>query len=286
MREGVAELIMDVMNMLPRPISAPNADAITEIRIRAGRRIQLCYPHGNILIEERLSRQELAQFMALLLDHSVYARENELREGYFTLRDGCRVGVCGRYAMVEGRVESLVYAGSLCIRAARTVEGCAEAIGHVLARDAGGVIILSAPGMGKTTLLRDAARWMSENGMNVAIADERSELAACRDGVPEFFVGERTDVVEACPKSIAMAQLIRSCAPDALVTDELGGDEDVRAVADAARCGIKMVASAHAGSMEEAWARPALRGLLESGAFCHAVVLGGQVGEIREIRTL
>ena len=137
--------------------------------------------------------------------------------------------------------------GSACIRVAREVRGCAEeAVAQMLAADARGMLLLSRPGLGKTTMLRDAARLLSERGFSVGIADERHELAACMDGVPTLDVGARSDVADGCPKSLAMERLVRSMAPDVIVTDEIGNARDAQVLRETARRGVRLVASAHA----------------------------------------
>lgn len=279
-------VIEDFLSVLPRPVRVETPQTLLEVRIRAGKRIALRYLDREELLDETLTQDELARLVSRLLEHSLYAWESELCEGFFTLEDGSRVGVCGRYAARDGKIEALVHIGSLCLRIAREVRGCAEPIRALLGREAGGVLVLSPPGLGKTTLLRDAARWMSAAGLNVAIADERSEIAACRHGVPGFDLGERVDVMDGCHKVEAIARLLRSMAPEALVTDEVGGEEDARALLDAARCGVKLVASAHAGDLADARRRPAIARMLRGGAFHHAVVMGGRAGHIREILAL
>ena len=119
--------------------------------------------------------------------------------------------------------------------------------------------------MGKTTMLRDIARQLSDGGMCVGIADERHELAACHMGVPTLDVGLRTDVMDGCPRDRAIAQMLRAMAPQVVVADEIGSAEDALALADAARCGAGIVASAHAAGLEEALSRPNLRTVLDGG---------------------
>ena len=172
-------------------------DALNEARLRAGRPVQLIFTTGEWLSREPLDAGALRRTLSSLMDHSLYAHEDELRQGYFTMPDGCRVGVCGRLASEEGRVAALTAAGSACVRVRREVTGCAEPVLDAILEPGGGVLsalIVSPPGMGKTTMLRELARRLSDGGKNVCIADERHELAACRDGVPTLEVGLRTDV--------------------------------------------------------------------------------------------
>ena len=142
-------------------------------------------------------------------------------------------------------------------------------------------LIVSPPGMGKTTLLRDLARQLSASGRSVALADERRELAACHRGVPTLDVGPRTDVMDGGPKAEAIGRMIRSMAPDVIVADEIGGEGEARALADAARCGTAIVASAHGGGIGEVLNRPGLREVLTFGVVERIMLLGPTPGAVR-----
>ncbi len=263
------------------------AGGITEVRLRAGRPVQLVWVGGEALRGEPLSADGLRRIAAALMDYSYYARESELNQGFFTMNDGSRVGVCGRMAC-DGGEWRLTEIGSACVRVARPVPGCADALMEVVDGPRGlrSTLILSRPGMGKTTLLRDVARQLSESGRRVGLADERHELAACRMGAPTLDVGPRADVVDGGPKPRAIAALIRAMAPEAIVADEIGGLGDARALAEAARCGVAVVASAHAEDFDEALGRAALREALLGGTIRNVVLLGDRPGEIRQIRCL
>ena len=254
---------------------------LTEVRLRAGRPVQLIWIGGEALEGEALDERALKSAVAALMDYSLYAREAELSRGFFTMRDGSRVGVCGRFSG-DGGDWRLTDVGSACVRIARPVPGCADALMDVVCGKDGprSALLLSAPGMGKTTLLRDIARHLSESGRRVAIADERHEIAACHMGVPTLNVGPRTDVMDGCPRAVAIPALIRSMAPEVIVADEIGGPGDAEALADAARCGVRVAASAHARSMEAALERPALREALTCGVFRVAALIGGHPGHI------
>lgn len=260
---------------------------LTEIRLRAGRPVQLAWPGGDALAGVALDARRLRQIVAALMDYSLYAREAELNRGFFTMEDGSRVGVCGRFAG-DGGAWRLTGIGSACVRVARPVPGCADALLPLIDTPCGlrSTLLLSRPGMGKTTLLRDAARQLSLSGRRVGVADERHELAACLEGVPTLDVGSRTDVMDGCPRSQAIMTLIRTMAPEVIVADEIGGADDAEAIADAARCGVAVVASAHADSLEAALARPWLRAVMSGGAIRSVAILGDVPGAIREIRTL
>ncbi len=260
---------------------------LTEVRLRAGRPVQMVWIGGEALCGAPLDPEQLHAIVTALMDYSYYARESELSQGFFTLNDGSRVGVCGRIAR-NGADCRMTEISSICLRIARSVPGCADGIMPAVDGKRGlkSTLILSRPGLGKTTLLRDIARQLSEAGRRVSLADERHELAACRMGMPTLDVGPRTDVLDGCPRPLAIATLIRSMGPDVIVTDEIGGEGDAKALADAARCGVAVAASAHADSVEAALARSMLRAAIREGAFHNIVLLGRRPGEIRQVLEL
>ena len=237
--------------------------ALYEIRLRCGGRMQLVGRSENRLVGELLTRRQVAQAVSALMEHSLYAWEDELSHGYFTTRSGFRVGVAGRYALQDGMMR-LLEVHSVCIRIARAIPGCADRLLPWVSGSES-CLILSAPGRGKTTLLRDLARQLSVQGQAVAILDERCEIAAAWQGRPSMDVGERTDVVEGVGKPEGIPMIVRALSPQVLVTDELGGAGDADAVADAMRCGVRVMATAHARSLEDALRRPQLSGVLNGG---------------------
>ncbi len=255
-------------------------DGAYEIRLRTGVQLEIRSGAEGRLIGEKLTRDELREVVSQLTNHSLYALEQQFREGYFPLRGGCRAGVTGGY--VNG---GLAHPAFVSVRMARQIPGAADALmPHILqSGQARSCLLLSAPMMGKTTMLRDAARQLSKAGLHVAIADERCELAGCLDGVPQLDVGPMTDVCDGAPKREAVPMLIRAMSPDVIVTDELGGPGDAEAVLEAARCGVAVLASAHAGSFEQAKARRALGPLFEDRLFPVVALLGGKPGRILRI---
>lgn len=264
-------------------ILAHHADA-TEVRLRTNRPVQIVWPEGNALAGDAVPPDRLREIVSALMDHSFYAREAELAQGFFTMEDGSRVGVCGRFSPEAGGWR-MTDVGSACVRLARERRGCADALmPHIRAKDAlRSLLLLSRPALGKTTLLRDVARQLSEGGFRVGVADDRHELAACRTGVPTLDVGPRTDVMDGCPKPEAIRLMIRALSPDAIVADEIGSEADARALADAARCGVAFVASAHAESLEAALKRPWLKAVIEGGAVSRIALLGDRPGSVRAL---
>lgn len=279
-----AELARYFPKELAEAITAA-AGTLTEIRIRARRPVQLVSGSADCFCGEPISGPQLHRMLMAMMEHSYYAREEELAQGYFTMLNGCRVGVCGAYSIGEGGQIAMRAIGSACIRIAREVCGCAEGVVAELLSEGGphSAILLSRPGMGKTTILRDAARLLSGHGFAVGVADERHEIAACRDGVPTMDVGERTDVADGCPKHLAMDRLIRSMSPRVIVTDELGDARDVEAVREAARRGAAVLTSVHGAGFD--WLRHgAVGALISEGLFSTVFLLDGAPGRIAAVR--
>ncbi|MBQ8734095.1 MAG: stage III sporulation protein AA [Anaerotignum sp.] len=198
-------------------------------------------------LEERVSAAELRETVSILSAYSLYAFEEELKQGYLTIEGGHRVGFCGKAVMENGEIRTLKQINALNIRIAREQKGWGEMILPDLMEGERfyHTLIVSPPGCGKTTLLRDIVRCLSERMRMVGVVDERGEIAPLRDGVPQMDVGRCTDILEGCPKAKGMVLLLRSMSPDVIAVDELGRREDVDAVYEVLHCGVKLIATAH-----------------------------------------
>ncbi len=258
--------------------------AAREVRIRAGQPLRVRGPYDAIPGGDRPFCPTTAQLMQLLdgfCGHSPYAYEAQMAQGYLTLPGGHRVGLCGRAVLREGKIARLAEIQAMNIRIARQVSIGEEAADFLFdGRRAKSTLVISPPGMGKTTLLRQVAKRFGDSGLQVALVDERGELAAMHGGQPQLGIGACTDVLEGCPKTEAIPLLLRSMAPDVLITDEIGGAADLYMLMEAARCGVCVLASAHAKSLEELWRRPQLRVLKECGVFERYVLLGITPGHV------
>lgn len=244
---------------------------LREIRIRADRATVFCTATRTVPLSWRPDQRQVEALAEALSGHSLYARSYETGQGYVTLQGGHRMGLCGRVTR-----QGLKDIASLCVRIAGQWPGCAEP----LLPHSENLLIIGAPSTGKTTLLRDLARLLStgRHAKQVAIIDERGELAACDHGVPQLDVGECCDVLDGCPKPEAVRWLVRSMAPQVIITDELAGAEDASALLDAMACGASVIASCHGVSLTEVANRPAMAALMARRAFRHYALLHPEGG--------
>ncbi len=267
-----------------------NDACLNEIRFRVKQKIQLVYAGHDVLLDHVVSEQECRVLLELLCEHSVYAKADDLKNSFVTLPKGYRVGVCGSHNCEDGKIGSLTTASFFNYRIARECKGAAkEAMQYISDGKAlHSTLIISAPGVGKTTLLRDAARLISSGkyGRKVCIADERSEIAGAKDGVPFLDVGERTDVMDGCPKAQAMMSMVRTMSPDVIITDEIGSFEDANAVKAAAACGVCVIASAHASSISELLERPFVNELIKTNTFDNVLLLHREKDKIHVKRVI
>lgn len=279
--------ITELLGEADAGILQSKGDKLVEIRLRTGRATRFSFLDGCELVGDRLEGQRLQRIVSHLMDNSLYSRENELVQGYFTTREGHRVGICGKVNAGKRGIEHMANIGSACIRIPREVRGAAdEIVQHAMRCQRYSVLFVSTPGIGKTTLLRDYVRSVSENGLNVGIADERREIACCLEGVPQLDVGPRSDVMDACPKVLALSMMVRACAPDLVAVDEIGTLEDAHAILDAHHCGVAVAATAHGRGLYEIASRNNVKLLLTEGVFDWCVVLGPERGRIQEIISL
>ena len=243
---------------------------LSEIRLRSFMPLIIRYdgrdlfitPGGKLDMHEkyayRVSSEDIKETFVFLSDYSVYAFEEEMKCGYITIAGGHRVGIAGKAVISDGRIKNMRYISFINIRVAHECIGCAEHImdyispyGNVL-----NTLIVSAPGVGKTTLLRDIIRQLSSGsknypGKNVGVVDERSEICACYHGIPQNNVGIRTDVIDACPKAEGIMMLVRSMSPEIIAVDEIGTDRDMKAVLYSMTCGCKVIATIHGSGIED-----------------------------------
>lgn len=257
-----------------RELNARDAAGLEEVRFRTGRPVELVIGGRSRDGEFVPDQEAMGALLAALSGYSLYAFERQMAMGFIPLAGGHRAGVCGKIVEENGQAVRMSGVTSICLRVARSVPGASAALrGHLLTEDGHvrRVLLLGAPGCGKTTVLRDAALYLSDScGIHVAAADERGELFP---SVPAHE-GRRLDVLSGASKALSVQILLRSMSPGAIVTDEIGQEPDVEALLEAARCGVGLLASAHAEGMRGAMARPTLRRLFRARAFDRYIHLG------------
>ncbi len=257
---------------------------LEEIRVRVGRPVELIYDSGirHLAVRDgtgteecvRAGVREISEMLNYISSYSLYAYREELKQGFITIEGGHRVGLAGAAVLSGGKLIGIGPVTFLNIRVARECPDCAKEAAAYLWEASGicSTLIFSAPGNGKTTLLRDCIRQISGGicghpGLKVGVVDERSELAACHLGVPQNDLGPRTDVLDGCGKPEGMRMLLRTMSPQVIAVDELGAEEDFQAVEQAAYAGCRVIGTLHAGSPEELLENPHLRGWMERRLF-------------------
>ena len=266
---------------------------IQEIRLRTGRPVCLTMGESaKFLANDGLtqnpaaalvpSADEIARSLQAVLSYSVHSHRQELAEGYATIRGGCRVGICGTAVRDSDTVQSLKSVSGLDFRIAGEYKGAADAVFRQTGQ-AGGILAAGKPGSGKTTFLRDLCRLLGDR-QRTALIDERGELAAVYQGIPQHDIGLMTDVLDGYPRSMGILTALRVMNPEHIICDELLSEADADAVLTAAGSGAQISASIHAGSISELEKRPVLAPLLENGVFRYCVFLAGtQVQAIRRL---
>ena len=258
--------------MLPREAGVTGEEALRalEVRFRAGQRALLILPGGETRQgKEVLTAGALLRIAQCLSGNALAAREEEMLNGFLPLPGGHRLGLCGRV-----KPGGLLEIGSLCLCVAHERKGVGRTLYPQIRR--GSTLIFGGPGTGKTTLLRDLIRLFSKSGVQVGVADERGEIAACAAGVPQLDVGPCADVMTDMRKDRALLMLLRSMRPEMLAADEIGGREEAMALLEAKKSGVNVLATLHAGSEREMRARSGIDMLLREGTFDHFIRLTGR----------
>lgn len=275
-------------------VTADKAQEVCEIRLRVDRPVIIETSQGDFFLDHSgiwreepygaysVTETEIRDLIAYLCQDSVYAYADEIRQGFLTVEGGHRIGLSGQ-AVLENvnSLRTLKNISFVNIRVAHEIRGVADKILPELYK-AGrfqNTLIVSPPGFGKTTLLRDLIRQLSDGnaygpGLRVGVVDERSELAGSYRGRPQNDLGMRTDVLDACPKALGMLLLLRSMSPQVIAVDELGEEQDLRVLHMAASGGCSLLATVHGSGEEDAARR--LGGEYMREMFARIVILKGR----------
>lgn len=284
-----------ILNVLPRSVrilihkEQLQYEHLQEIKLRVEKPLLLIYRGEELILGGQrgkpymVTKEDVREMLEYISNYSLYAYEQEMKQGFITIEGGHRVGMAGQVIMEGGKIKNMKYISSINIRVSHEVLDCANKIFPYITynKQMYHTLIISPPRCGKTTLLRDVIRQISDGnrwikGCTVGVVDERSELGGCYLGVIQNNLGMRTDILDRCPKADGMIMLIRSMAPQVVAVDEIGAKEDVHAIEYAMHCGCKMLATAHGDSMEEICKKPIFEKLIREKRFERYVILSNR----------
>ena len=235
-----------------------------------------------------VTREDIEQTFQIICKYSIHTFMDDITKGFIKLRGGHRVGIVGKAIVESGQVKNIKHISSLNIRISREIIGCSDKIlDHIISSNnqVNNTLIISPPQCGKTTLVRDIVRNLSNGnkkygfrGMKVALIDERNEIGGSYLGVPQMDVGIRTDIIETCPKDIGIMMLLRSMSPNIIVTDEIGNEREVKALYTALNGGVSLITTVHGDSIEDIQGRKELSRLLDKELFKKVIILSARKG--------
>lgn len=279
-------------------LSEEKLSQLEEIRLRCGQALILkiadkeyCLDQNYNLIQKtekglKVDREDIYRTIASISENSIYAFEEDIQRGYITVPGGHRVGLAGKVILENKNIKLIKEFSSLSFRIARQVKNCAKKLlPHVcpVGKTPINTLIISPPRCGKTTILRDLVRLLALDypegrGINVVLIDERSEIAATYQGKAQMDIGNRTDVLDACPKALGMIMAVRALSPQVIITDEIGREDDVNAISECINAGVSVISSIHALNLEEAMKRPSMEAMFKMGLFKLGVILSRRNG--------
>ncbi|WP_297422193.1 stage III sporulation protein AA [Clostridium sp.] len=272
-------------------------EQIYEFRIKVGKPIIVYSKHGESIMSYISTKEDMRSIVQKISNYSLYAYEEDIRQGFITIKGGHRIGIAGECVMEKGEVKTIRNISSVNVRICREVIGASDKVMKYIASKSRiyNTIIISPPKCGKTTILRDIARNISNgmsilglNGKKVVVVDERSEIGACHLGVPQTDLGLRTDVLDNCLKREGLIMAIRSLSPEVLICDEIGTQGDIESLIMAFNSGVNIITTIHGFTIEDLYKRKVLSDLLNNQILERAIILSNRngVGTIENVYSL
>lgn len=281
-----------ILNILPDNIKSEvlkiNIEELTELRLRVGKNVILRYGVKELEIQVLINKIDLLNILKKASTNSIYAIQNDINNGFLTIKGGHRIGITGETVIENGIVKNIKNISSMNIRIAKQIIGVSDKVINDIFREQifTSTLIVSPPGCGKTTLLRDIIRRLSNEKYNIGVIDERGEIASMNEGKTYLDIGKRTDVISFCPKPKGINMIVRSMSEDIIATDEIGSKEDIEAIKYASHSGVKLLFTIHGDSLEDILKNKDIKELIDSGKFCNVIVLSnedGKIGKVKEI---
>lgn len=261
------------LNLLPHwlryEVDRQGRDTLQELRLRIAKNPELIMQNETSYINRRVAGEDIAFVINAASEYSPWSART-VSQGYLTASGGHRIGICGIAVVGDNKMVGISQPTSLCLRVARDFENIAAKISQIQSS----ILIIGPPGSGKTTLLRDLIRSKGNlDGECVSVVDERQELFPIYKAECCFFTGEKTDILSGCPKAVGIESVLRSMNPRWIAVDEITAQADCEALLHAGWCGVRLLATAHADSIEDLKSRPVYQPLIHSNLFETVVIL-------------